>query len=124
MAYITKQELIDRFGQDELPILDGGGDDDAKITAAITDTDGLINLHLRTGGYTTPARGQAALEIKRYAARIARYLMNEDTSTMSDEIQKRYDESLAWLKQISKGEVVLSCEDTSPKLASVAVRRT
>jgi len=124
MAYVTKQELIDRFGQDEMPELDGGGDDDAKITAAITDADGIINLHLRTGGYTAPARGQAVVEIKRYAVRIVRYLMNEDTSSMSDEIQARYDEGMGWLKQVSKGDVLLTCEDPSPKMGSVSVRRT
>ena len=124
MAYVTKQELIDRFGQDELPELDGGGDDDAKINAAIADADGMINLHLRTGGYAEPARGKAAVELKRYAVRIVRYLMNEDSSSMSEEIQKRYDESMAWLKQLSKGDVLLTCDDPSPKVGSVSVRRT
>lgn len=123
MAYITKQDLIDRYGQEELPE-SGGGDDDAKINAAIADADGIINLHLRKGGYTTPLRGQAALEIKRYAARVVRYLLAEDTDVMSDEIKARYDEAMAWLKTASEGGVSFVCDDASPKLQSVAVRRT
>lgn len=124
MAYITKQDLIDRYGQEELPELDGGGDDDTKINAAIADADGVINLHLRTGGYTAPARGQAALEIKRYAARIVRYFIAEDTNTMSETTKDRYDEAMKWLKTVSNGEVTLVCDDTASTLGSIAVRRT
>ena len=124
MSYITKQELIDRFGQDEMPELSGGGDDNAKIDAAIVDADGMINMRLRTGGYTTPVRGSGVTEIKRYAAQIVRYLMNEDTSAISETIVERYKEAVKWLDAVQDGKIALQRQDSGNKLTSVAVRRT
>lgn len=126
MTYIVKQDLIDRFGQDEMPELPGGGDDDVKIQAAIDDAEAMLNGALRSGGYDAPVTSTTAIkELKIHVARIARYLMNEDSSSISEEIETRYKETVGWLQEMRAGKLFISCPSTKTNfVGSVPLRRT
>ena len=127
MAYVTKDDLIKRFGQEELPELSGGGDDDDRINALIAQTDAEVDSYLRSGGYPVTVRGKAASEIKGFVADMVRYRIADDQSNLSDNIEARFKDARDWFSKIAKREIVLDCgqySDSKNKLSSMSVRRT
>lgn len=112
MSYATKQDLIERYGQDELIQLTdratppAGVIDDAVLTQALLDADAEINGYLQAR-YTLPLGSTPEL-IKRVACIIARYNLYEDVAT--DEVRRRYEDAVRMLKSISRGEINLGVD--------------
>lgn len=107
MTYATKQNLIDRYTEAELAKLtdelNGAVVDDTTVSRALGDADTEID------GYAAalyavpldPVPGQ----IQAIACRLARYFLY--TGHRPDHVRQDYDDAIATLKRISKGEVVL-----------------
>ena len=107
MTYCTAQNLSDRFGTDEMVQLTDrarvGVVDTVAIDRAIADASGTIDGYL-AARYTLPV-AVALPVLERVCADIARYFLHGDR--MTDLVKTRYDDAIAFLKAVSRGEVDL-----------------
>lgn len=103
MAYASQQDLVDRFGADELVELTNraGGDtiDAAVVAKALADADALIDPYL-AGRYAVPVSPVPPLLV-RLAADIARFLLHGKAAT--DSVNRAYDNALKLLAEIARG---------------------
>jgi phage gp36-like protein len=119
MAYAGVQDMIDRFGQVEMIRLTTPADQDMDtvqtdpVERALEDASALIDGYLRRR-YQVPLDLVPA-EIRRAACMLARFdLATGDNREASERAAQDRKDTVSWLTQISKGEVLLS-------LAEVAV---
>lgn len=110
MTYCTPQDLIDRFGEDELLQLTDrdalGTLDHEVIERAIADAGAEIDSHLG-GRYQLPLHPVPRI-LTTYAADIARYRLYDEQAT--DQVQRRYDDARKFLQAASKGDVTLGID--------------
>jgi phage gp36-like protein len=105
MPYATLQDLIDRYGEDELiertDRLDppAGVIDVAIANQALADADAEIDGYLQSR-YQLPLANPPAV-LKLAACKIARHNLYDDAET--EKIANDYAEVLAWLRGIAKG---------------------
>lgn len=116
MAYVTLQDLIDRYTAAEIQQIAPGAEDDdldaARIDAACLDAQGEIDSHLLAGGYATPISPVPAV-IRAFAADIARYRLYDNDAPKA--VADRYAEAKRFLRAVGRGDVKLSAtEPTSP----------
>ena len=119
MSYCIKQDLIDRYGEDELiqltwrgaPVppdpLDPTPDpsiNDASVTRACADATAVIDSYAR-GRYVTPLVTANQAVVKPFACAIARWLLHEDGHP--EHVEHGYKAALDWLKDLSYGRVGL-----------------
>jgi phage gp36-like protein len=118
MAYCTKQNLIDRFREDELiQLTDEAGAgviNDTVLNQAIGDADGEINSYL-AGRYTLPLASVPEVLVLK-ACDIARYYLYDEA--VPDVVQKRYDNAIAWLKLVAKGDISLGLDGAGAEMDS------
>lgn len=107
MAYATKQDLVDRFGYEELTQLTdrltSGHPDDTIIALAIADASAEIDSYL-VGRYNLPLTTVPSA-LSRIASDIARYYLYDDR--MTEQVAKRYDTAIQFLRAVGKGELDL-----------------
>ncbi|GEK71595.1 MULTISPECIES: gp436 family protein [Halomonas] len=108
MPYITLDDLVSRFGEDEL--LDLASDetgmviDSDEIDRAIADADGEIDGRVAAGGYAVPLSPVPRI-VQAYACDIARYRLYDDAAT--EQVTKRYEDAIKFLRAVARGEVLL-----------------
>lgn len=111
--YATLQHLIYAFGEAELVQLtdrEAAGDYDAVvINRALADADELINSYL-IERYTLPLPATPQVVIAR-ACDIARFRLYKDAP--SEEVRKRYEEAVTWLRDVVAGKAGLGFPDSS-----------
>lgn len=114
MPYCTKQDLIDRFGEDELIQLTDranlGVIDDTVLNQAIADADAEINGYL--ANYSLPLTTVPTVLV-RGACDIARYFLYDDAAT--EQVTKRYEAVLKFLGQVAKGVISLGIDASGNK---------
>lgn len=107
MAYCTEQDLIDRFGADEILQLsdrDRDGTNDVEVIAGvIADATAEMDAWF-AGRWTMPAT--TPQDVVRRACDIARYLLYNDRAT--EIVRKRYDDALTWLRDVAAGRVSIT----------------
>ncbi len=117
MPYATQQDMIDRFAQTELVELTDRGNtgniDSTVLNRALTDADALIDGYLQSR-YTLPL-AVAPKVLTLYAGDIARYLLYDNHAT--EQVKKRYDDAIAFLKQVAKGAITLGLSATGDQPA-------
>ena len=110
MTYATQQDLIDRFGEEELVQLTaraGGSTIDATVVAkALADADAEIDSYL-AARYTLPLVTVPEV-VARLAADMARFYIYDDRAT--EQVSKRYDNAVKLLKSIASGAVTLGVD--------------
>jgi phage gp36-like protein len=115
--YITTEQLINLFGEQELI----QRTDSLPYTGAINQTvlDEAINLaerkidgYLRSA-YTLPLSAEliASSSLPETCGDIVRYALYHDMAT--DEVIRRYKDALAWLKDVQAGRVTLGAVDNT-----------
>ena len=117
MPYCTKADLIARFGEDELQAIarDASGEiDDAAVDRACDDASGEIDGYVSAAGYPVPLSPVPRI-VTAYACDIARYRLYDEHAT--DQVQKRYDDAVKFLRSVSRGEVKLGIS-TGPSSSS------
>ena len=117
MPYCRKADLIARFGEDELLSLahdQNGALDDAVIDRACDDASGEIDGYVSAAGYPVPLSPVPRI-VTAYACDIARYRLYDEHAT--DQVQKRYDDAVKFLRSVSRGEVKLGIS-TGPASSS------
>lgn len=112
MSYATQQDLVDRFGEQELVELtnrEGGDTVDAAVVAkALADADAMVDTYL-AGRYAVPVSPAPPLLV-RLAADIARFFLHGKAATES--VRQAFDDALTMLQQISAGRA--SLPDAAP----------
>ena len=120
MSYCTEDDLIRRYGEKELIQLsnkDGNGTtlNVLVVAQAIADAEAEINGYLQ-GRYTLPLSSVPDALVA-YACDIARYRLYDDNA--SEHVTDMYDDALAWLVMIAKGQTSLGI-DQAGKSAAVS----
>ncbi|KJZ06414.1 hypothetical protein TW85_25080, partial [Marinomonas sp. S3726] len=106
------QDLIDRFGSDELVRLTAQSDEfgsygtdinQTKVDRALSDANSTIDAYL-AARYPLPLPDTQPI-LNRFACDISRYLLH-DTNPL-DEVTNRYKEAIRYLEKVSKGDISL-----------------
>ncbi|WP_162009381.1 DUF1320 domain-containing protein [Labrenzia sp. CE80] len=114
MAYATQQDLIDRFGEDELIQLTDETNlpattiDAAKVAAHISDAENLADSYLAKL-YRLPLDPVPAV-LTRIICEISRYFLHGRRTDKDDPVTRDYGQAIAWLKDVAKGAVQLEAE--------------
>ena len=107
MPYCTQQNLIDRYGEDELIQLTdrtGTGLIDATvIAAAIADAGALLDGYL-AGRYALPLASTPPI-LTNLACDLARYQLYDDATTPV--VQANRDSAIRYLEQVATGKIPL-----------------
>lgn len=122
MAYCTKQDLWDRYGEAEITQASDSHDNDGventeAITAAINDATDLINQFLRLR-FVLPLVCVPS-SIKLICCEIARYLLHDNLPT--EEITIRYQDAVKRLQMLRDRDMMLydeTCGDVFTELTS------
>ena len=113
MSYCSQQDLVDRYGSDELGLITSGVKgqiDGTKVARALTDTDSLINSYIAER-YTVPVNPVPSA-LNAAACAIARYKLWVNKA--SERITQDYKDALAWLVQIAAGTASLADAQSAP----------
>lgn len=122
MAYLTLQDMIDRFGETTLIQLTDRADpptdaiDPVVLGRAIADSEELINGYV-AGRYAVPLTPVPEL-VKRLAGDLAFYHLHIDQ--VAELVADRYDKAVAMLKQISAGTVTLQAAGIEAPISEAA----
>jgi len=112
MTYCTRQNLIDEFGETELIQLTdrsgAGAIDSAVLDRAIARADRTIHRYLG-GRQVLPLDADDVVDL---AADIARYYLYEDHAP--EQIRKRYEDAVAQLKAMARGELAVADSAGTP----------
>lgn len=127
MAYATQQDIIDRYGEDELHLV-GDQDNDGvlnqaesdRVDTALEDASAMADAYLRSR-YDLPL-DSTPVELKRAVVDIAMYELSSNAAVMSEEREKRRDRAVNFLKSISRGDAALDVgsEEPAPTVGGVA----
>ncbi len=126
MSYASKQEMIDRFGSDELIQLTdratppAGVIDDTVLNAALADADDEINGYLQAK-YTLPL-ASVPLLIKKLARTICRYNLYDDLPP--EHIESRYTGAIKTLEGIARGLMHLGLDNTGKPTPETSMPET
>lgn len=119
MPYCAKQDLIDRFSEQELIQLTDDANlgviNDAALNKAISDADAEINGYLTT--YSLPLVTVPA-NLVLIACNLTRYHLYGDTVT--ELVQTRYDAAIKYLTQVAKGVITLGPDVTGTVVATTS----
>lgn len=117
MTYATQQDMIDRFGEQELIELTdhaAAGVIDATVMAgALGDADAEIDAYL-AGRYTLPLASVPRV-LTRFAVDLARYGLYDTRAT--EQVKARYDDAIKFLKALANGTVSLGLDPVNQPLA-------
>ena len=111
MTYATQQDLVDRFGAEELIQLTDRDNvpattiDETVVGKALIDADALIDSYVGKQ-YALPLATTPPILV-RYAADIARFYLYGERADKDHPVRSAFDLALAWLKDVSRGLVKL-----------------
>jgi len=124
MSYCTQQDMIERYGEEELIQLTdhtgAGVIDTATITRAITDADGDIDGRLGSR-FRLPITPVPKILV-RIACDIARYHLYPIAAP--EHVAKRYDDAIRFIDGVAKGRISIGISATgaAPAASGEAVR--
>jgi phage gp36-like protein len=119
MAYATKAEMILRFGERELVDLTDRelpmkqSIVDAVLDRAIGDAGAEIESYV-SSRYPLPLPAPAPAILVRLCCDIARYYLYFYTAKIPEAVRKAYEDSIAFLKSVSRGDAVLAVTPPAP----------
>lgn len=122
MTYATQQDLIDRFGQEELVELTDRADppagviDATVVTRALADADALIDGYV-AARYDLPLPSTPAL-LTNLAADIARHKLYKDDPT--EAVEAALKAAIALLRDIAAGRARLDIAGAEPATSGAA----
>lgn len=123
-TYCTKQDLIDRYGEEELIQLTWRGPEDPDdpeppevdgdaVDRACEDATATVDSYAR-GAYLTPLVAANQTVVKPYACAIARWHLHEDGHP--EHVEHAFKAAIDWLKDLAAGRVGLP--DLTPPAGS------
>lgn len=114
MAYITDTDYAERFTQRELQQLLQTAGGSLKLEAAVNDASETVDSYLAAipgRAFTLPLTVPPA-KVKGVTADIARYELWAQNA--SEEVQRRYDQAISYLKDLVAGRAQLIVDDETP----------
>ncbi|MCV0424664.1 MAG: DUF1320 domain-containing protein [Roseibium sp.] len=114
MAYVTQQNMIDRFGEKELIQLTDRTNlpattiDATAVAAAISDAEKIADSYMAKR-YALPLNPVPDVLIP-IVANIARYYLYGEHAEKDSAVTRNHKEALAWLKDVAAGTVQLEAE--------------
>jgi phage gp36-like protein len=119
MSYCTQQNLIDRFGEEELiqltdRTIPATAVDATVVAAAIGDADDTINGYL-AGRYELPLASTPPVLV-RNACDLARYFLFGNQ--VPETVEKRKNDVIRFLEQLAKGTITLGVDGSGNEVAS------
>lgn len=128
MPYASAQDLADAYGADRILMLAattgpaGGGQevvrDDAKIARALDSASGVIDGYLSVR-YSLPLPTTPAT-LKDACVAIAVYRLASDPGALTDDMRQRYEDAIAFLKDVAKGIAGIGVLTTAEQRAQQA----
>lgn len=113
MTYAIQQNLIDRFGLDELIQLTDRNNanalDSTVISRALADADAQINGYL-AARYTLPLETVPGI-LEKCACDIARYQLFENRVT--DIVRERFENTIKFLQDVASGKASLGVDNNN-----------
>ncbi|UUM26272.1 gp436 family protein [Acinetobacter colistiniresistens] len=108
MGYLSREELIARFGDNEIVKLERNiartdGEHPPTSEKAISDAEEMVNGYIAVQ-YPLPLPSTTE-PVKRAVAVIARYFLYKDRPT--EIVRQDYEDAISWLKQIATSKAVL-----------------
>lgn len=101
--YITRDDLIDRFGEREIANLERNINDPQAVQTAINDAVNVID------GYVAASNALPLpiipASVARTCAVLARYYLYKDKPT--DRVRSDYEDAVRWLELVSAGKIKL-----------------
>lgn len=129
MAYAVVRDMIDRFGQTEMVRLTTPADQDLDgvvmpvAEAKLDDASALIDSYVGKR-YRVPM-DVAPQVIVRAACILARYdLATGEQREPTEQMRLQRQETIAWLRDIANGNVVLELDEVAPSDESYAQAQT
>lgn len=119
MSYAIKQDMISRYGLDNLVELTDRADPatgsigDQILQAALDAADALINSYIGKR-YQVPLAETPAV-LRPHAEVIAYYTLHR--GHYPEQLRTEYEDSIGYLKQVSRGEAVLDVAGNQPTSA-------
>ncbi len=108
MSYAVRADLVKRYGEQEIALLEDPDNEGTNSTSvsrdALKDAEDLANSYISVR-YTLPLPSVPA-PLARATCDIARYSLYKDRPP--EEVAKRYDQSIKWLEQLAAGKVQLT----------------
>lgn len=127
MSYATQQDLVDRFGEEELIQLTDRTNipvstiDPTPIERALTDAAAMIDGYLAKL-YRLPLATVPPI-LTKMACDIARFYLYGKAAEKDDAISRGYNEATRWLENVSKGLITLEAEGVpSPQAGGGTVK--
>lgn len=118
MTYAIQQDLVDRFGDQELLQLtdrtNSGSIDAAVVAKALADADAEIDSYLCVR-YALPLASVPEI-IARLACDMARYYLYDERAT--EQVSKRYDNAVKLLKSIASGAASIGVDSANAQPAT------
>ena len=114
MAYVTQQDLIDRFGEAELiqltdrTNLPASTIDSTVVSAAIADAENLADSYLAKR-HVLPLNPVPDV-LTPVVANLARYALFGDHADKDNAVTRNYRDAIGWLKDVASGTVQLEAE--------------
>lgn len=119
MTYATQQNMIDRYGEQELIELTDraqlGVIDATALAGALVDADAEINAYL-VSRYSLPLASVPPV-LTRFASDIARYMLYDTRAP--EQVKDRYDAAIKFFKLIADGKASLGLDPVSLPVADV-----
>lgn len=110
--YATRADLENMYGVNEVAVIatrdTEAAPSETSISRALQDATDFMNTHLASR-YDIPLSGDAP-SLKRPCADIALYYLAQSASSLTEEIEKRYERALAYLRDLSKGVATLAID--------------
>lgn len=109
--YAQATDMVTRFGQEELeqlaPSDTAENFDQDKVDSALSDASAEMNTYLGSV-YSLPLTDPNPY-LKTICCDITRFRLWDDA--VSEEVRKRYEDAVAWLRKVVKGDVFLGIEN-------------
>ena len=126
MTYANIQDMLDRFGEQELLALsdrdDVGVVCDEVVDEALVSATGEIDPYLM-GMYTLPLNPVPVI-VRDFTCDIARFRLCGAGVTVTEEIRKRYEDAIKFFTKVSKGEIKLGLSEDGQAAASTGSVKT
>ncbi len=110
MAYATQQDVIDRYGEEELLTAsdrdNDGNIDTVAVSRALDDASAEIDSYL-VERYTLPLAAPVPARLVEICGAIAVYKLSNASGPNTEEKRLRYEDALKWLSKVALGEVGL-----------------
>ncbi|MEP2707779.1 MAG: DUF1320 domain-containing protein [Roseibium sp.] len=117
MPYASQQDLVDRYGADELIQLTDRSNlpattiDAGVVLAAISDAENFADGYFAKR-YQVPLTPVPDV-LKRIVCELARYYLHGRRTEKDDPVTRNHDAAHAWLKDVAKGLVQLEADGTA-----------